>query len=137
VTRPLRFAGAADPAVALPRALKRYDRIGFGRRGVLAAEQEVCTYVRALPYEMQAPARAIVLSWLDPAAAEQVAAELHYTAAEHVQALAIRLCAAIPIADSVPRLRGLQAHRAFAHPDAAPCRDALRDALARLDSRDP
>jgi hypothetical protein len=131
-----RFVGTADPAVALPLALKRYDRIGFGRRGVLAAEQEVCTYVRTLPHDAQARARAIVLSWLDPAAAEQIAAALHYTSAEHVQALAIRLCATLPIADSAPLLRRLQAQGAFADRDAAPCRDALREALARLEFGD-
>lgn len=123
-------------SAALQEVLKRHDRIGFGRRGVLDAEEDLCHLAAGLdPAEHRQFCRT-VLSWLDWREAERVTAALHYNLPEHLQALAIRLCASVPIAESLPALRRLVAERAFTAPEAAVCREALKESLAQLQEGD-
>ena len=126
------MAAPADVASALYAVLKRYDRIGFGRRGVLDAEQEIVRIASQLSHDDHARLCEIVLSWIDGAMAEQVTAALHYNLPEHVQALAIRLCAGIPIPGSLPLLRQVEIERTFTTEERRVCLDALRESLARL-----
>lgn len=116
----------------LSSILKSYDRIGFGRRGVLDAEQEILRLAAGLSDEARLRFRAVVLAWIGAAEAERVAGLLHYNLPEHVRALAIRLCALVPIPDSLPLLQRLQADGEFEPDDAQLCREALREALQRL-----
>lgn len=126
------MTASPDIEAALRGFLKSYDRIGFGRRGVLDAEGEIRRFAAALPEQARPSARRIILSWIESAEAERVAAPLHYNLPEHVQALAIRLCAGLPIPESLPLLQRLQAEGAFAAQAAEPCRTALREALTLL-----
>lgn len=123
---------ATDVEPKLLDLLKSYDRIGFGRRGVLDAEAELRELAAALSPEDQSRFRQVVLSWIEPAEAERVTATLHYNLPEHLQALAIRLCASLPIPESLPLLRRLQRLGAFRGDDAQSCREALSESLARL-----
>ena len=123
---------AVDVNAALCGILKRYDRIGFGRRGVLDAQQDIQRLAAGLSPAEHTRFRQIVLAWIDAQEAERVTAPLHYNLPEHIQALAIRLCASIPIHESLPLLRRLDAAGAFAEEDARVCREALRESLARL-----
>jgi hypothetical protein len=102
-------SASADVEAALGGILKRYDRIGFGRRGVLDAEQEILRFAAALSADAHLRFRRLVVSWLEAAQAERVASALHYNLPDHVQTLALRLCASVPIAESLPVLRRLQA----------------------------
>ena len=122
----------ADVDAALHGVLKRYDRIGFGRRGVIDAEQEILRYAAGLSDDDLVRLRRIVMSWIAAAEADRVTESLHYNLLEHVQTLAIRLCASMPIPESLPLLRRLQADNAFAGDDAELRRDALRESVARL-----
>jgi hypothetical protein len=127
-------AGAGgDVEAKLLGILKSYDRIGFGRRGVLDAEQEILRFASALSAAALTAFRGVVLSWIDHAAAERVAARLHYNLPEHVRILALNLCASAPIPDSLSLLRRLQAEGAFAAPEDGACREALAEALKRLE----
>lgn len=126
------MSAPTDVEAVLEGVLKRYDRIGFGRRGVLDAEQELLRLAAGLCPSDHARFRLIVLSWIEASGAERAAAALHYNLPEHVRALAIRLCASVPIPESVPLLQRLRAEDAFPTEDARPCREALNDALARL-----
>lgn len=121
-----------DPTAALAAILKSYDRIGFGRRGVLDAEEEICRFAAGLTPAARARLNDLIVSWLEAASAQRVTATLHYNLPEHVQALAIHLCAALPIPDSAPLLRRLQADGAFDADDTPLRRDALHDAIADL-----
>ena len=121
-----------DPAAALAAILKSHDRIGFGRRGVLDAEDEICRFAAGLSADAHARLCALVVSWLDAAAAERATAALHYNLPEHVQALAIHLCAALPIPASAPLLRRLQASGAFDADETPLRRDALCETVAAL-----
>lgn len=112
--------------------LKSYDRIGFGRRGVLDAEQEILRLATELAGDGQVRFCQIVLGWLEAAEAERVAGQLHYNLPEHVRALAIRLCANVPIPESLPRLRRLQSDLEFEADEDPLCRDALRESVQRL-----
>jgi hypothetical protein len=123
---------AVEVDAALYGILKRYDRIGFGRRGVLDAQPEIQRLAAELSSADRARFRQIVQRWIEPDEAERVAAPLHYNLPEHVQMLAIRLCASVPIPESLPLLRRLDAAGAFTHGDAGVCRDALHESLARL-----
>lgn len=123
-------ASGIDVNAALHGILKRYDRIGFGRRGVLDAQQDIQRLAAGLSPTDHVRFREIVLAWIDAREAERVTEPLHYNLPEHVQALAIRLCASIPIHESLPLLRRLDAAGAFA--DAHVCRNALRESLTRL-----
>jgi hypothetical protein len=120
-----------DVAAGLHSILKRYDRIGFGRRGVLDAQQEIQRFASGLSADDRARFADIVVSWIDPDAAARVAAPLHYNLPEHVQALAIRLCASVPVPESLALLRRLQADGVFQADDEL-CRTALRESIARL-----
>jgi hypothetical protein len=126
------MSAPVDVEAALRGVLKRYDRIGFGRRGVLDAEQELLRLAAELSPDDRARFRRIVVSWIEAAEAERAASPLHYNLPEHVQALAIRLCASVPIPESLPLLERLQAEGAFQTDDARPCREALHESLARL-----
>lgn len=121
-----------DLEAALQGILKRYDRIGFGRRGVLDAQQDVQRLAAELSPQDHERFRRIVMRWIDADEAERVTARLHYNLPEHLQALAIRLCASVPIPESVALLRRLDAAGAFAEADARLCRDALQESLNRL-----
>lgn len=123
---------SADVETALYAILKRYDRIGFGRRGVLDAQQDICRFAAELSHSNHSRFRQIVVSWIDSAEAERVTAPLHYNLPEHVQALAIRLCASVPIPESLPVLRRLWAAGAFQGDEARLCHEALRESIARL-----
>ena len=116
----------------LSTILKRYDRIGFGRRGVLDAEPDICRLAAGLSPDDHACLRRIILSWITAEEAERVTAPLHYNLSEHLQALAIRLCASVPIPESLPLLRQLQANGAFDSDDVRLCSEALRASLARV-----
>lgn len=124
--------GPVDVEAALYAILKRYDRIGFGRRGVLDAQQDIHSFATGLSLDDHSRFRQIVVSWIEPAAAERVTAPLHYNLPEHVQALAIRLCASVPIPESLPLLHRLQAAGAFQEDDARLCREALRESATHL-----
>ena len=128
---------AVDVDAMLRGILKRYDRIGFGRRGVLDAEEEMRRFGAGLTPDEQHRFRQIILTWLDAGEATRAAAALHYNLAEHVQALAIRLCASIPIRKSMPVLRRLLADGAFDNDGSSLRRDALRVAVRRLDGAQP
>jgi len=121
-----------DVEAALSLILKRYDRIGFGRRGVLDGEQEIRQFAAGLASDEHARFCRTVLTWLESDGAEQVAAGLHCNLPEHIQALAIRLCSSVPIPAGVDVLRALQRAGAFDSDDAQPCREALREAAVRL-----
>src|SRR5690242_7858883 len=117
---------------AVESILKRYDRIGFGRRGVLDAEQEIRRFAGELsPTELQDLHRMIV-AWIHPAEAERLTAPLHYNLPEHLQALAIRLCASLPVPDAFAVLQPLHAEGAFHGDDQQLCHSALEEALAVL-----
>jgi hypothetical protein len=121
-----------DVAAALHGILKRYDRIGFGRRGVLDAQQEIHRFAVGLSNDDHARFRQIVVSWIESTEADRVTSPLHYNLPEHVQALAIRLCASVPIPESLPLLRRLQAAGTFQGDDARLCREALRESATHL-----
>jgi hypothetical protein len=123
-------AGGRDVKAALHSILKRYDRIGFGRRGVLDAQQDIQRFAADLSPADHARVRQVIESWIDADEAERLAAPLHYNLPEHIQALALRLCASLPIPESLPLLRRLKAETAFAN--APLCRDALHESLERL-----
>jgi hypothetical protein len=114
--------------------LKSYDRIGFGRRGVLDAEREIRRLASELPTGDRARFHHVILSWIEAVNAERVSASLHYNLPEHVQALAIRLCASIPIPDSLHLLRQLQTDRVFEKEEERLCRDALSESITILDA---
>lgn len=116
----------------LQRILKRYDRIGFGRRGVLDAEAEVIRYAAGLRAEERDQLHRLVLSWIDADAAARATAPLQYNLPEHLQALAIRLCATLPIPAGAPLLRRLKSQATFAGAEHAIVRTALDEALALL-----
>lgn len=126
-----------DVEAILRGILKRYDRIGFGRRGVLDGEEEMRRFGAGLAPAEQHRFRYVILTWLDAGAAARAAAALHYNLAEHVQALAIRLCASIPIRESLPLLRRLVADGAFDGDHSTLRRDALSVAVRRLDRAEP
>jgi len=121
-----------DIAAALHGILKRYDRIGFGRRGVLDAERDLQHFAAALAPDDCARVHQVIVSWIDGGEAERATATLHYNLPEHLQALAIRLCASLPIPETLPLLRRLQAEGAFATDNEHVCREALRESIARL-----
>lgn len=123
-----------DVEAVLSGFLKSYDRIGFGRRGVLDAEAEIRRFASRLSDDDHARFRAIVVSWIDATEAKRVTARLHYNLPEHLQALAIRLCASVPIPESLPLLRRMQAEGAFEEDDARACREALHGSVKRLAS---
>lgn len=112
--------------------LKSHDRIGFGRRGVLDAEPEIRRFAASLPKEDLAHFHRLVVSWLDEKEAERLTTPLHYNLPEHLQTLAIRLCASIPILESLPLLRRLQAEDVFNTESERFCREALDEAVALL-----
>lgn len=126
------MTASVDVEATLHGILRSYDRIGFGRRGVLDAEQEILRFASALPHHAQLGFRRVVLSWLEGGEAERIAAPLHYNLPEHVQTLAIRLCASVPIPESLPRLERLQAEAGLDTSDADPRREALRASVQRL-----
>jgi hypothetical protein len=128
-------SGSIDVEAKLHGILKSYDRIGFGRRGVLDAEQEILRLASGLTDVDHARLREAVVSWIEGVTAERVSARLHYNMPEHVQALALNLCASVPIPESLPLLRRLQGEGAFAAPEEATCRAALDEALKRLARR--
>ncbi len=110
--------------------LKRFDRIGFGRNGVLDAEEQIAGWYAALPEPAQAIARTHLLSWLSAEPAHEEAAKLHYTTPDKVQALSISLCAALPIPEAwEPLSVAARDGRFQADPD---CSERLADTLARL-----
>jgi hypothetical protein len=113
--------------------LKSHDRIGFGRRGVLDAEQEIRRFAAALSSGDHTRFRQIVLAWVEKREAERMSMPLHYNLPEHVQALALRLCATVPIPESLNALRRLQAGGAFKTDEEQVCREALAQAIAALD----
>jgi hypothetical protein len=123
---------AVDVDAMLRGILKRYDRIGFGRRGVLDAEEEMRRFGAGLAPADEDRFRRIIQTWLDTGEATRTAAVLHYNLTEHVQALAIRLCASIPILESLPLLRRLLAEGIFDGDDSNLRRDALQVAVRRL-----
>ncbi len=135
LTRTATHEEAAAPNIdfTLRQILKRYDRIGFGRRGVLDAEAEIRSTAAGLSRAQRADLHSTILTWLDGKTAADWAAPLHYNLPEHVQALAIRLCALLPIREGVPYLRELQDRRAFSTPETQACQQALREALARFE----
>lgn len=126
---------AVDIPAQLQSVLKRYDRIGFGRRGVLDAEQEILRFASGLAHEEHARFRQIVMSWIEVAEAERVTAALHYNLPEHVRTLAIRLCGSVPIPESLPLLRRLQADGVDTTDGGRLVLDAIRDSSARLEAR--
>jgi hypothetical protein len=123
---------SVDVEAKLRVILKSYDRIGFGRRGVLDAEQEIRRWATGLSDDDQARFCQIVLAWIDPTTAQLVSSPLHYNLPEHVQALAIRLCATFPIPESLRLLRRLQVEDAFKAAEEKVCRDALAESLTIL-----
>jgi hypothetical protein len=123
---------SADVEATLLAILKSYDRIGFGRRGVLDAEQEILRLASTLPQGGQHGFRKVILSWIDAQNAERLAALLHYNLPEHEQTLAIRLCASVPIPESLPVLRRLQDEGDFGSLDADPRGKALQESIRRL-----
>ncbi len=120
-----------DLEPALWAILKRYDRIGFGRRGVLDAEQEIRRFAAGLSSPQREELDQMVCAWIVPAEAERLTAALHYNLPEHVQALALRLCASLPITEALPMLLGLQRAGAFPE-DQQLCRTALEESIAAL-----
>jgi hypothetical protein len=126
------MSAPADVAATLRGILKSYDRIGFGRRGVLDAEREILRLASTLSEDSHARFRRIVLSWIEEAEAERVAAPLHYNLPEHVQTLAIRLCAGVPIPESLPLLQRLEAEGGL---DTGIRRQALLESVQRLRRR--
>ena len=126
------MSASVDIEAALFGILKRFDRIGFGRRGVLDAERDLQHFAAALAAEDRARVFQVIVSWIDGGEAARVTATLHYNLPEHLQALAIRLCASLPIPETLPLLRRLQAEGAFATDHERICREALRESLARL-----
>lgn len=127
-----RVSAAGDPTAALAAILKSHDRIGFGRRGVLDAEEEICRFAATLTPSVRDRLDAEILSWLEDATAERVTALLHYNLPEHLQALAIRLCVGLPIAAGAPLLRRLYAEAAFDADEKPLRRAALYDAVTTL-----
>jgi hypothetical protein len=117
---------------ALRGILKRFDRIGFGRRGVLDAEHDILRFASGLSTDDHASLTGIVISWIGLDEATRVTASLQYNLPEHLQALGIRLCASLPITDSLPRLRRLQADGAFGFDDTPLCVTALHESVRRL-----
>lgn len=126
------MSAPVDIAAALHGILKRYDRIGFGRRGVLDAERDLQQFAAALAPDDRARFMQIIVSWIDGAEAARVTASLHYNLPEHLQALAIRLCASLPMPETLSLLRRLQAEGAFPTDNERVCREALRESIARL-----
>ena len=110
--------------------LKRFDRIGFGRNGVLDAEDQIAGWYSALPESEQAIARTQLLSWLSDGPANEEAGKLHYTTPDKVQALAITLCGVLPIPESWETLS--LAAREGRFQGESECADRLADTLARL-----
>lgn len=123
----------AEIEKALAQTLKRFDKIGFGRRGVLDAEQSIVEWDRKLKGGQRAALRAIVLSLVEADGAKTAAKELTYNTPEMVQALAITLCGTMPVRESLKRLQSLAQEGAFKTEDEAPCADALRGALGLLE----
>jgi hypothetical protein len=121
-----------DVEARLRVILKSHDRIGFGRRGVLDAEPEIRRFAAALSKDDLAHLCQLIMTWIDKAEAERLAMPLHYNLPEHVQELAIRLCASIPIPDSLPLLRRLQAEERFTADEERMCRDVLGESIAVL-----
>lgn len=113
---------------ALRIILKRYDRIGFGRRGVLDAEADIRHLASSLSSVEHACLRKTVMSWIAPDVAEGTVAPLLYNLPEHLQALAIRLCTTIPIPESLSVICTLQASL----PNTSRCETALREALVQF-----
>lgn len=126
------MSAPADLHSTLTTILKRYDRIGFGRRGVLDAEADIRSFAATLSPDERARLGAIVTSWIATDEAERITARLQYNLIEHLQALALRLCASLPIPESTPLLLQLQAEGAFQTDDARICREALDQAVTRL-----
>ncbi len=110
--------------------LKRFDRIGFGRNGVLDAEEQIAGWYEALPETDRAEARQIVSGWLDEAPSEAEAAKLHYTTGEKIRALALTLCGRLPIPESTDRLA--LAIRTGLFRESELCSERLTDALDSL-----
>lgn len=121
-----------DVEAQLRVILKSYDRIGFGRRGVLDAEGEIRRFAATLLPQDRERLRGIVLSWVGKPEAERLSTPLHYNLPEHVQALAIRLCASLLIPESFALLRRLQEEQAFKTDEERVCREALAESMARL-----
>jgi hypothetical protein len=126
---------SVDVEAQLRVILKSHDRIGFGRRGVLDAEQEIRRFAAALSKEDHARFRGLVVSWIDKATAQQVSTLLHYNLPEHVQALAIHLCGSVPIPESQNLLRRVQAGGAFETDEEQVCREALDHSIAVLNGK--
>lgn len=129
------MSAPVDVEAQLRIILKSHDRIGFGRRGVLDAEQEIRRFAGALSAEDHTRFRRLVVSWVDEAEAERVSTPLHYNLPEHVQALAIRLCASIPIPESLPFLRSLRFQGKFETEEERLCREALQESLTLLQAQ--
>jgi hypothetical protein len=125
----------ADVEATLYSILKSHDRIGFGRRGVLDAEQEILRFAARLADDDHTRLRRIVLSWIEVDEAERVTTSLHYNLPEHLQALALHLCGSVPIPEALPLLRRLQAEAAFETDDEHLCWKALHESVTRLAAR--
>jgi hypothetical protein len=113
--------------------LKRFDKIGFGRNGVLDAERTILDWDRTLDKPGRAALRAAVFALIEGDAAEAAAKPLQYNTREKVQAVALTLCGTLPVRDSLPRLQALAKDGAFKGEDEAVCADALRGALGVLE----
>lgn len=116
----------------LQALLKRYDRIGFGRRGILDAESEVLEFGATLSNDERARLRGLVIEWLKPEGAHSWTVPLHYNLPEHLQALAMRLCGAMDIREALTVLREFSATRAFDRDETPLRREALAEALSAL-----
>lgn len=123
----------ADLERELAQILKRFDRIGFGRNGVLDAERTILDWDRTLDKPRRAALRAALLALVDAGPAEAAAKELHYNTREKVQAMALILCGTLPIRESLSHLQALARSGAFAGEDEAICAHALKGALELLE----
>lgn len=119
---------ASDVREGIRLLLKRFDRIGFGRRGVLDAEEQVVAWHAALPPDDRELAEREVESLLLQRHAAAAAEPLQYTRGEDVQALCVHLLVRWQRPGLRARLAGLQDAGEFLDVDGrlAP---ALGDAL--------
>lgn len=113
--------------------IRRYDRIGFGRKGALDAEPEIRDWYQRLDEEDRLHLKGLILQLVDEEAAELAASDLHYNLREQVQAMALMLCGSLPILESYTKLKALAEGGAFPGEDEEVCRVALQGAIARLD----
>jgi len=115
--------------------LKRFDRIGFGRRGVLDAEDQVDAWRAGMDETGHATIDRIVDAHLLRDVAAKAAEPLGYTRAEDVQALCVNLLARWNAAGLLDRLRRLESAAEFTIEGKIPetLRVALDEARATID----